>query len=426
MARMDGARMDGQEPRYVSPADAGAEEGLKRRFAASAFWRSLPAGMPRRWWLFRPFDLIARHWPLAKSRRGLLVVRMDGIGDMVLFRRALDRYADVFGVARADITVLGCNSWQRIAEIALDGYRVVAIDEHAYARRPLYRFRISMMVRRLAPLVTVCDSYFRRALMADSLVMMTGAPRSIVSLPYVNEATRAEFTYYLSQVDRIVDTGAYPTHEVVRHHRFLSAIAGREIAPEPPSIPWRSVPPPIEPGGPYVVLNPGSNEPGRRWPFAGYVALARRLADRGLRVVFIGSSDEKPSASELERIEALPGMIDLYGKTTLPEIMDLMKGAAAVVSNDTGPAHLAIALGAPTVVVVGGGHFGSFVPYPAAVTPPTARFVFHEMECYHCFWRCPKRADRRDAFPCIAAVGEDRVWEALTGLLDGADAKAAS
>ena len=60
------------------------------RFEASWFWRLLPAGMRRRWWLFRLFDIIARHWPVFGASRGTLVVRMDGIGDMVLFRQALE------------------------------------------------------------------------------------------------------------------------------------------------------------------------------------------------------------------------------------------------------------------------------------------------------------------------------------------------
>ncbi|MDP6447479.1 MAG: hypothetical protein QF805_27025, partial [Pirellulaceae bacterium] len=53
---------------------------------------------------------------------------------------------------------------------------------------------------------------------------------------------------------------------------------------------------------------------------------------------------------------------------------------------------------AADVVIVGGGHFGGFVPYPAEVAPPNARFVFHEMPCYHCFWRCDKRATKFDVF----------------------------
>ena len=388
------------------------------RFATSAFWRALPAGMRRRWWMFRPLDLIARHWPVFKRRRGVLVVRMDGIGDMVLFRTALDHYAEAFGVGKSDITVLGCASWGGIAAEVFAGYRVEIIDEHAYARQPLYRFRVSLWVRRLAPAVAVCDSYLRRALMADSLVWMSAAPRQVVSLPYVNEPTRPEFKYYLSQVDEIVNTGVYPVHEVVRHYRFVSALVGRDVAPAPPRIPWRDAKPPIDDGAPYVVLNPGGNEPGRRWPFSGYREMAERLLATGYRVVLVGSAEEKPEDDAFADLAGRAGVIDLAGRTALPGLLDVMKHAAAVISNDTGPAHVSIALGTPTVVVVGGGHFGCFVPYPEGVAPDHARFVFHEIECYHCFWRCHKRARKEDVFPCIDAVGVEQVWGEVKTLLD--------
>ena len=175
-------------------ASAGPEPPVAapdRRFRTTRVWRAFPAGMRRRWWLFRLFDLTARHWPVAKARRGVLVVRMDGIGDMVLFRRSLDHYAEAFGVEPAEITVLGCESWAELADEVFAGYRVIAINEHAFAKRPFYRFRVSLRVRRLAPAVTVCDSYMRRALMADSLVWVSGAPRCVVSVPYISERTRA-------------------------------------------------------------------------------------------------------------------------------------------------------------------------------------------------------------------------------------------
>lgn len=394
--------------------DARATPG--HRFAVGRFWRAMPSGMPRRWWMFRAFDLIARHWPIAKRRRGVLVVRMDGIGDMVLFRRALDRYAELFGVERSDITVLGCRSWASIKDEVFAGYRVHVIDEHAFARFPLYRFKVSMWVRRLAPAVAVCDSFFRRPLMADSLVLASGAPRQVVSLPHISERTRPLFTYYLSQATDIINTGLYPTHESVRHARFVSALAGRPIAAEPPRIAWRDGSNPAA-GGAYVVLNPGSNEPGRRWPIASYAAIAKRLRAAGRRVVLVGAAEEKTPSSALAAFRQDSGVVDLIGRTSLPELMDVMKGAAAVLSNDSGPAHLAIALGTPTVVVVGGGHFGSFFPYPEGVRPGNARFVFQEMECYHCFWNCHKRQTKYDVFPCISAIDEDRVWRELDGLL---------
>jgi ADP-heptose:LPS heptosyltransferase len=239
----------------------------------------------------------------------------------------------------------------------------------------------------------------------------------VTSLPYVSERTRSEFNYYLSQADEVIDTGPYPTHEVVRHYRFVSAVAGRTIRPEPPKIAWRDHPPPIPAGAPYAVLNPGSNEPGRRWPFAGYQSIARRLLGLGYRVAFVGQPGERGSGQGIGDMAADARVIDLTGRTDLFQLLDLINNAALTVTNDTGPAHLSIALGRPTVVIVGGGHFGSFVPYPPEATPANARFVFQKMECYHCFWRCHKRADKFQVFPCVDAVGEDQVWRACEALM---------
>jgi len=369
--------------------------------------------MRRRWWMFLPVDLLARYWPVFKKPRGLVVVRMDGIGDMVLFRRTLDHYAEAFGVAREDITVLGCRSWGSIADLVFEGFRVHAIDEHAFERSPFYRFSEALWIRRQAFAIAVTDIFFRKALTADSLIWLSAAPRRVVSKPYISHATRSEFTYYLNQVSQIIDTGDYPTHEVIRHYRFISEVAEQEIAPEPPRIAWRDAPPPVFEGRPYVVLNFGSNEPGRRWPFEKYLEIAQRLLALGYRVAFTGGGGEKAYEPQLRATLNRPGVIDLIGRTKLRELMDLLVHAQAVITNDTGPAHLSLAVGTPTVVVVGGGHFGSFVPYGPEFTPSNVRFVYQEMECYHCFWRCHRRADKHSVFPCVDEVSVEKVWDAL-------------
>lgn len=381
--------------------------------------RLIPVGMRRRWWMFRPLDLVVRHWPVARKPKGLLVVRMDGIGDMVLFRKTLDHYAEAFGVAREDITVLGCASWGGITPEVFKGFKCRIIDEHAFERKPLYRFKEALWVRRQAFAIAVSDIFFRKALTADSLVWFSGAPRRVLSKPYVSDTTRGEFDYYMGGDVRSIDTGPYPTHEIIRHFRFVSEIAGKAIKPEPPHIDWRERPLTLEDGPPYIVLNFGSNEPGRRWPFESYLTIAHRLLDSGFRVAFTGGSDaERAKRSDMRRLLNRPGVVDLIGRTDLSLLLDLMKQARAVLSNDTGPAHLSIALGTPTVVVVGGGHFKSFVPYPDEATPANARFVYREMECYHCFWRCPKRATKEDVFPCIEAVPVEDVWRELGELLE--------
>jgi ADP-heptose:LPS heptosyltransferase len=373
----------------------------------------------RRWWLFRPIDLLARLWPVGRQRRGVLLVRIDGIGDMAMFQGAFEHYASALDVRPDEITLLGCRSWASLAPALFPGCRFFAIDEHAYERSLLYRLRVSLWVRRQGFAVAICDIFMRKPLVADALIYVSGAPRRIVTKPHTNPRTAGTFAWYLQRCTRAIDTGPYPTHEIVRHFRFLSALAGREIPPNVPKLSWHSRPPTVS--ARYAVLNPGGNTNEKRWPTARFFALAEELAERGLRVIFVGGPSEAGLARELAQAKRTSqrgaAFDDRIGRTSLPELLDLLRHAAIVVSNDTGPAHLAACVGAPTVVIVGGGHFRSFVPYPPELTPPRTRFVWHELPCYHCFWICTQPHERGGSFPCMAAVPLDAVRDSVDELL---------
>ncbi|MBF0324183.1 MAG: glycosyltransferase family 9 protein [Alphaproteobacteria bacterium] len=374
-----------------------------------------PRGMRRRWWLFRPIDALVALTPAPKVRKGVVVVRMDGIGDMVMYRRALEHLPALLGVAKSDITVLGCHSWKGLGPEVFAGFNLVTIDEHAFEKKWWYRAKIALWVRRQGFQTAICDMFMRKVLTADSLVWMSRAPQRIVCQPFITDRTRAEYGWYLDRATRVIDTGPYPTHEGLRHFTFLSELAGRTMVPEVPAIPWRDQAPKLPEGGPYVVMNFGSNEPGRRWPFGQFLDVAKRCLDAGLRVVFVGAGQEAFAKPLIARLDH-PGVIDTIGALKLGELVDVLKHAACVVTNDTGPGHLALGVGAPTILIAGGGHFGCFVPYPDEISPPNTRFLAHEMECYHCLWRCPKRASDQDAFPCVAEVTPDRVWQAVEEL----------
>jgi ADP-heptose:LPS heptosyltransferase len=375
-----------------------------------------PGPLPRRWWLFRPFDLLARIWPAPRKRQGVLVVRIDGIGDMVLFHGALAHYAQALDVAPGDITLLGCLSWASLAPQLFPLCRFHAIDEHRYDKNPFYRLAVSLWVRRQGFAIATCDSFMRKPLVADSLIYVSGAPRKIVAQPYISPKTRRLFDWYLRRCQQIIDTGPYPTHEIIRHFRFVSALAEKEIAPAAPRLPWKRSPTPHRPA-PYAVINFGGNEPGRRWGFDRFLDLAGNLSARGLAVAFIGGAAEMPLKSRLGELSLGRAFIDCIGNTSLPELLDLLQHAVVVVSNDTGPAHLSLGLGVPTVVIVGGGHFTSFVPYPPAVTPAGARFVYRERACFHCFWSCTEPHEPGHAFPCIDGVGQAEVLAAVDAAL---------
>jgi ADP-heptose:LPS heptosyltransferase len=117
-------------------------------------------------------------------------------------------------------------------------------------------------------------------------------------------------------------------------------------------------------GGPghgrVLVIHPGATDPRRRWPAERFAAVARKAADDGFRVYVVGDSSEKELAEIVVELAveqsgtgqsaaARPAVESLAGKLSLGELAALLAGSAVVVANDSGPRHLAQALGTPTV-----------------------------------------------------------------------------
>ena len=101
-------------------------------------------------------------------------------------------------------------------------------------------------------------------------------------------------------------------------------------------------------GGPYAVLLPGTNWATKRWPVEHFAATVRPLRERfGLRSVVAGGPGDRVLAAQI------PDALDLTGRTNLRQLVALLEGAAVVIANDSGPMHIAAALGRPLVTPYG-------------------------------------------------------------------------
>jgi ADP-heptose:LPS heptosyltransferase len=104
-------------------------------------------------------------------------------------------------------------------------------------------------------------------------------------------------------------------------------------------------------GRPLVGLHLGASDPRRRWPVPSFAAVADDLAARGARVVLVGSGPDDARAGRALRAAVRTPVVDLVDRLTLPALTGLLAGCSLVVANDSGPRHLAAAVGAPTVGV---------------------------------------------------------------------------
>ncbi len=160
--------------------------------------------------------------------------------------------------------------------------------------------------------------------------------------------------------------------------------------------------------GPWIGLNPGAEYgPAKRWPAESFIEAAQVLARKmSCRWILFGGLSDREVAEQIAR--SLPGgpghePLNLAGKTSLRELAAALKVCSLVLTNDTGPMHLAAAIGAPVVAV-----FGSTAPeLTGPLFSPRAQIVRQPVPCAPCFLRqCP--IDLR----CLRGIPPQAVVEA--------------
>lgn len=140
-------------------------------------------------------------------------------------------------------------------------------------------------------------------------------------------------------------------HERERWCRLLRE-SGIRADPSDLRLPAPAIaPPPAAVGA--TLLHPGAASPARRWPAERFAALARAELARGRAVAITGSPGEAPLAHAVADAAGLPAGAVLAGRTDVLELAAAVAAARRVVSGDTGVAHLAVALGTPSLTLFG-------------------------------------------------------------------------
>ena len=154
------------------------------------------------------------------------------------------------------------------------------------------------------------------------------------------------------------------------------------------------------PGSPLVLLCPGSvNSRAKRWPAERYAALADRFAETGATVTLIGAPSELDVSQTVAALARRPPLV-LTGRTSVSEVTALISIADALITNDTGPAHIGAAVGTPTLVIFGPTNPETTRPFGSA-----GEIVREPPDCAPCMLRdCP--IDHR----CMTAIAPDEVF----------------
>jgi ADP-heptose:LPS heptosyltransferase len=324
-----------------------------------------------------------------------IVVRLDNDGDVLLAGPAIRALA-----AHAQEVTLLCGPRGAQAAALLPGVDRILVRRAEWIDPeppPVERATIDAYINDIAAVradvAAILTSFHQSPLPTALLLRMAGVPR----IAAISE------DYPGSLLDlRLPDPGDVP--EAQRALSVVAALGCGLPAGDDGTLRASARDPGVALPARYVVVHPGASVPARAWAPERHRALVQALADAGRPVVITGAPSERALTAHVAG-PARPGVVDLGGATTLAQLAGVLAGADALVVGNTGPAHLAAAVGTPIVSL--------FAP-----TVPAARWrpwrVAHELlhadvPCAGCRARdCPVQGH-----PCLARVSVADVLAAL-------------
>jgi lipopolysaccharide heptosyltransferase II len=346
--------------------------------------------------------------------RRVLCVRLDQLGDVLMTTPAI-RALKESGSGRR-ITLLTSSGGAAVARLVPEVDEVLIYDSpwmKATAPRADSDPDLGMIERLRAgafDAAAIFTVYSQNPLPAAMLCYLAGIP---LRLAHCRENPYQLLTNWVGETEP--ESGV--RHEVRRQLDLVENVGARTLDDR------LSLRPPAEAIGKvdamldglglararrWAVIHPGASAPSRRYPPEGYAAAAHRLVrEEGFRVVFTGGAGEIDLVDSIRRAMDAPSD-SLAGRLDLAELSALIARAPVLIVNNTGPAHIAAAVGTPVVDLYA---LTNLQHTPWAVA---SRVLFHDVPCKPCYKSdCP--LGHHD---CLRLVPPDAVVRAARELLE--------
>lgn len=350
--------------------------------------------------------------PQPKNQR-VAVAYMEFLGDVWMWLPYGQVLVSHLQIKGKEVILVVDEAVKLLIEHVFDGVQVVGIKRcAAFLSHPLARWRFLRTLRLLRVSETYCPVYPRGPFnWGESAVQALGAPAwgfdAIVSeRPWLDHVLcRRMYKHLVPRMDGV--------HQNARQHVFLLAAGVDADNVQPANFPELGLPK-VE--GEYWVLAPGASKAYRCWPKEHYAEVVRLIHKRNpnLRCYIVGSKNEHALCADIANLLSDLDIKNLAGTTSVLELVPLIKDARLLLGNDSAAGHIAAAVGTPSVIVTGGGHWGRCFPYPPEA--PIRKYpvaVGFSMPCYGCDWQCVHTSRKDKPYPCIENIPVQTVMQAL-------------
>lgn len=345
-----------------------------------------------------------------EGKESIMLVRLDVIGDFVLWLDSARSYRKIY--PNKKIVLYANSSWAELAKKIDYWDEVVSVDMIKIRSDELYRIKTFFNIRRRGFASSIQPTYSRE-FMGDMLLRSSGAK---IRIGYecdlsniLPEQKKISDRWYT----QLIRAGQMPMMELKRNAEFVRSLGFKSFVSDIPEIPLNvnlSVNSNFK--TPYIVIFPGASWMPKMWPANKFATLIKSLKSvQNTKILLCGSKVEYDICQKIID-ESCTDAQNLAGTTSLQELVDIIRNASLVVANDTSAIHIAAATQTTAICLLGGGHFGRFLPYQieAKDARKLPKIQIHQMDCYDCNWQCKFIQSLTETVPCVANISVDQVY----------------
>jgi ADP-heptose:LPS heptosyltransferase len=308
----------------------------------------------------------------------LLLIRLDAIGDYILFRNFIEVIRKSEKYKGYKITLCGNMIWKELAE-NLDSKFIdefIWIDRKKFSSSILYKYNVLSKIYELGFETAIESTYTREILFGDSIIKISCAKNKIgtsgAPVSYSKWKRNLLTDRYFTKLVPIPEENLF---EFDVNTRFFKSILAGDFEISKPFITKSNLPAVDNISKHYIVLFPGSNEKNKMWSSKNFKTVSEFILKHySFDIILSGSKAEKYLFEQIALNEFKQRFVDYFG-CSLIELAKLISDAKLLISNDTSSVHFAAAVDTPFICIASGLYYGRFNPYPKHIFDK-AHYIF--------------------------------------------------
>jgi len=354
--------------------------------------------------------------PFKKCRQmDLLLLQPNGLGDAIINKVYSDYLIEMMHFRKDRVMILATDAWKGLEKELHPDVTVCFFNKQKFETNFYYRFSLYRYLKKYYFSCALCNLRWKPRYITDRLMsVINGGDKAIASHENIDHNQKVLFEKWCRKEGvKCIDVSDIRS-EFHRIPSFYKKIFGSIIDIDPRRTVFhrsnRLTTQYVH--GNYIVFHVGNADIRRRWGVEKFSQVGEYFANKGYKILIVGGYCER------DLIDAFDKKFEIFiDQVHLWEYYNIIAGAAAFLGGDTGPTHMAVALNIPTAIILGGGHYDYYLPYPQNIVPHIKNIVYIQsvQSCYGCDWICTQSQDK--FMRCIHDIEAVDAIEALSSLL---------